>query len=65
MQGMRWGVRCKTRGKQMFIKFTGSIGFILIGAMMEIACIHAGNIVAALVMGIVTIAAVGAVWFTE
>jgi hypothetical protein len=49
----------------MIVKFTGSIGFILIGAMMEIACIQAGNIVAALVMGIVTVLTVGAVWFTE
>ena len=49
----------------MIAKFTVSIGFILIGAMMEIACIHAGNIVAALVMGIVTVLTVGAVWFTE
>ena len=53
------------KGKKMIVKFTGSIGFILIGAMMEIACIHSGNLVSAVVMGIVTIAAVGAVWFTE
>lgn len=49
----------------MIVKFSGSILFTLVGAMMEIASIHAGNIVAALVMGIVTVLAVGAVWFTE
>jgi hypothetical protein len=49
----------------MIVKFFGSVSFILIGAMMEIASIHAGNIIAALTMGIVTVLAVGAVWFTE
>jgi hypothetical protein len=49
----------------MLVKLSGSIAFILIGAMLEIASIHSGNIVFALVMGIVTVLAVGAVWFTE
>jgi NhaP-type Na+/H+ or K+/H+ antiporter len=53
------------KGQKMIVKFIGSIGFILIGAMLEIASIHSGNIVSALVMGIVTVLAVGAVWFTE
>lgn len=53
------------KGQKMIVKFSGSIAFTLIGAMLEIACIHSGNIVSAVVMGIVTIAAVGAVWFTE
>ena len=55
----------QNKGQKMIVKFIGSVGFILIGAMLEIASIHSGNIVSALVMGIVTVLAVGAVWFTE
>jgi hypothetical protein len=65
MQGMRWGVRRKTRGKQMFIKFSGSALFSFAGAIVVSAAVLSGNFIAAFLLGVITVISVYALWVLE